>query len=91
MNSIRTTFLDQIDNEIIEKKEALDLFINLNDNDLAYSNTGYFQLKISDESNIILHFSILIKKPYHSDMTKIYPIAGMVIPGIPQTKTTILK
>ncbi len=62
MNSIRTSFLDQIDNEIIEKKEALDLFINLNDNDLAYSNTGSFQLKISDESNIILHFSILNKE-----------------------------
>ena len=62
MNNIRITFLDQIDNEIIEKKEALDIFINLNNNDLMYSNTGYFQLGISDESNIILHFSILNKE-----------------------------
>lgn len=36
MNSIRTTFLDQIDNEIIEKKEALDLFINLNEHQLSF-------------------------------------------------------
>ncbi|PYF73002.1 hypothetical protein [Pedobacter nutrimenti] len=62
MNSIRTTFLDKIDNEIIEKEKVLDLFINLNNVDLTYSNTGYFQLRISDESNIILHFSILNKE-----------------------------
>jgi hypothetical protein len=62
MNSIRTTFLDQIDNKIIEKKEALDLFINLSKNDLTYSNTGYFKLEISEEDNIILHFSILNKE-----------------------------
>lgn len=62
MNSIHTTFLDQINNKTIGKKEALDLFINLNNNDLTYSNTGYFQWRISDESNIILHFSILNKE-----------------------------
>jgi hypothetical protein len=62
MNNIRTTFLDQIDNETLEKEEVLNLFINLTANDLAYSNTGYFQLKIADAGNIILHFSILNKE-----------------------------
>ncbi|SEW52897.1 hypothetical protein [Chitinophaga arvensicola] len=62
MNNIRVTFLDKIDNEMTGSKEALDLFINLDKDDLIYSNTGYFQSGISDESSIILHFSILNKE-----------------------------
>lgn len=53
------TFLDTIDNEEIEKSEVLGLFRNLNPTDLEYSNTGYFQYRISAESDVILHFSIM--------------------------------
>jgi hypothetical protein len=51
--------LDTINNEEIDNSKVISLFQNLNPKDLAYSNTGYFQYEISDESDVILHFSIM--------------------------------
>lgn len=62
MNRIKTTFLDTIDNQEIEKPQAISLFQNLGSIDLTYVNTGYFQFKTSDESNVILHFSFMDTK-----------------------------
>ncbi|MDR2273719.1 MAG: hypothetical protein LBF27_22620 [Sphingobacterium sp.] len=59
MIKIKTTFLDTINYEEIDNSKVISLFQNLNLKDLAYSNTGYFQYEISDESDVILHFSIM--------------------------------
>jgi len=62
MSEIKITFLDKVNNENLSKSDVVNLFKNLNDTDLEYSNTGYFQFEISDESNIILKFSAIDKE-----------------------------
>ncbi|NIF05928.1 hypothetical protein F3J23_10795 [Chryseobacterium sp. Tr-659] len=62
MSEIKTTFLDKVNNENLSKSDVVNLFKNLNDTDLEYSNTGYLQFEISDESNIILQFSAVDKE-----------------------------
>jgi|GEM_PF-5116684 len=39
MSEIKITFLDKVNNENLSKSDVVNLFKNLNDTDLEYSNT----------------------------------------------------
>lgn len=49
-------FLDQIDHEKIEKENMIQLFNQVKEEDLKYSNSGYFSINIPNSGQIILLF-----------------------------------
>ncbi len=49
-------FLDLIDHQILDQKEVVSLFKNIQPQQLEYSNTGYFMAELAEQGNIILLF-----------------------------------